>query len=437
MLASEILDPPYMKVTLETLKNSEVKLTVELTAKQMEDYGHRAAEELQNQVKVDGFRPGKVPFELLKQKVGEQAFMSQVLDIAISDTYELAVTQNEVRPVAYPKITVKKHEPLEYEAIVAVLPAVSWSKDIKKLSVSKKTPKVEAKEIEEVLTNLKTRSTKWNDVERKAKKGDRVEVDFDGHDLEGNALPGTSSKNHPVVLGEGSLIPGFEDELIGMEKDQEKTFEITFPKDYHSEDFKAKKVKFTVTLRRIEEAEEPKMDDAFAAEITGGNRKTMDELKEEIKEELGKQKEKEEEARLENEFLKELATFVKADLPEVLIEREMELMQNRIKQDLEKRKQNWEDYLAELEKEGKDIKKELHKPATEQLLIRLGLEELYKEQPVDISTEELEAGIRDMIAFYPPHFAPMVEERYKEGSQDREMLKNQLRLRKLVAKHTK
>jgi trigger factor len=339
--------------------------------------------------------------------------------------------------VAYPKITVKKHEPLEYEAIVAVLPEVTWSKDIKKLSVAKKAAKVEAKEIEEVLSNLKTRSTKWNDVERKAKKGDRTEVDFDGYDLEGNALPGTSSKNHPVILGEGSLIPGFEDEVIGMEKDQEKTFEITFPKDYHSDEFKGKKVKFTVTLRRIEEAEEPKMDDAFAAEITGGNRKTMAELKEEIKEELGKQKEKEEEARLENEFLKELATFVKADLPEVLIEREMELMQSRIKQDLEKRKQNWEDYLAELEKEGKDIKKELHKPATEQLLIRLGLEELYKQEPVEISSDELEAGIRDMVAFYPPHFAPMVEERYKEGSQDREMLKNQLRLRKLVAKHTK
>ena len=426
-----------MQVKIENLKDSQVKVTVELTAEEMKPYEKQAVEELQTQVKADGFREGNIPLDIIKQKVGEQAFTSAILDFAISQSYEDAVKQEKVRPVDYPKINVVQQNPLKYEATVPVVPETKWKKDVAKLTLKSMELKVEDSEIDEVLNNLKTRSTKWTDVDRAAKIGDRVEIDFDGFDKEGKALEGTSSKNHPVVLGEGGLIPGFEEEIKGMKKNEEKDFNITFPKDYHAEEFKSKKVKFHIKLNRVEESEEAELSDDFAKEITGGNRQNMKELKEEIVEELLKQKDRQEQARLENKFLKALVPYVDVKIPDALVEREIDFMIDRMKQDLERRKQTWEDYEKEMKEKGKDIRAELKDPAKEQVLIRLALEKLEDEDPMKVTDEEVEKEVEIVLAYYPPQVAPMMKDRYKEGSKEREMLRAQLRLSKRVAKHTK
>jgi len=426
-----------MQVKIENLKDSQVKVTVELTAEEMKPYEKQAVEELQTQVKADGFREGNIPLDIIKQKVGEQAFTSAILDFAISQSYEDAVKQEKVRPVDYPKINVVQQNPLKYEATVPVVPETKWKKDVAKLTLKSMELKVEDSEIDEVLNNLKTRSTKWTDVDRAAKIGDRVEIDFDGFDKEGKALEGTSSKNHPVVLGEGGLIPGFEEEIKGMKKNEEKDFNITFPKDYHAEEFKSKKVKFHIKLNRVEESEEAELSDDFAKEITGGDRQNMKELKEEIVEELLKQKDRQEQARLENKFLKALVPYVDVKIPDALVEREIDFMIDRMKQDLERRKQTWEDYEKEMKEKGKDIRAELKDPAKEQVLIRLALEKLEDEDPMKVTDEEVEKEVEIVLAYYPPQVAPMMKDRYKEGSKEREMLRAQLRLSKRVAKHTK
>jgi trigger factor len=426
------IDPQLMKITVEELKGSEVKLTVELTEKQMEEFGKKAVEALQGQVKIDGFRKGSIPLEILKKHVGEQAFLSQTLDAAVTDSYEDAVSEKKLRPVAYPKINILEQSPLKYEATIPVVPTMKWKKDIKKLSIKPEKIEVKKEEIEEVHSNLKTRSTKWEDVDRVAKTGDRVEIDFDGFDKKDDKpLDGTSSKNHPLILGSNSFIPGFEEEVVGMKKDEEKDFDITFPKDYQAEHFQGKKVRFHVKALRIEEPKEPKLDDEFAKEVTAGNRKTMKELDEEITEELLKKKEKEEISRQEGAFIKELPAYVDAEIPQVLVDREIDFMIERIKEDLKKQKRSWEDYEAEMKKDGKEIRKELEKPAKEQVLIRLALETLHADNKTEVTDKEVETEIEDMIAFYPPHFAPMVKQRY-EDPQTRDFLKNQIMLRKLV-----
>lgn len=426
-----------MKVNVEKLKDSQVKISVELTAEEMAPYKKEATKELQDQVKIDGFRPGSIPQDILEKHVGKEAFMGQVLDIAIGKTYEKAVTDNDLMPVDYPKLHVVTPEPLHYEATVAVLPEVEWTKDLKKLEIKKKTLKVEDKEVDEVLENLQNRSTKWSDVDRPAKMEDRVEVDFDGFDDGGAPLDGTSSKNHPVVLGSNSLIPGFEEEVVGMKKDEEKEFDIVFPKDYHSKKFQSKKVKFKIKLNRIEESAKPELNDAFADEITGGHRKTMKELKEEIVEELHKQKERQEELQLETDFLKELPKYAKAHISQVLIDREIDFMIERMKQDLQKQGKSWEDYEKEMEEQKKDIRKELEKPAKEQVLIRLALEAAYKEQKIEVNEAEVKAEIDEMILRYPPQFAEMAKQRFQEGGEEWNKVSNQIRLRKLVALHIK
>ena len=154
-------------------------------------------------------------------------------------------------------------------------------------------------------------------------KNDRVEIDFDGKDMQGVPLDGTSSKNHPVIIGENYFIPGFEEELIGLKKDDEKDFEITFPKDYHSKNFQDKKVKFHVKLNRVEESETQELNDAFAEELTDGKHKTLADLKVEIKTELGHQKEHDAEIQLENDVIEKLSEYFEAEVPDSMVEEKL------------------------------------------------------------------------------------------------------------------
>ncbi|MEK7146051.1 MAG: trigger factor [Patescibacteria group bacterium] len=425
-----------MKVEVQKLPKSEVKLTIEVPEKNMEEFEKQAAKELQEKVKVPGFRPGHIPLEVLKKQVGDNSFMGVVMDLAINESYEKAIKQEKILPVAYPKISIVSDKPLKFDAIVPVVPEVSLKKNVDKIKVKAEKVEITKAELEDVLENLSKRSQTWKDVERKAKKGDRVEIDFDGFDSEGIALEGTASKNHPVVLGEGTLIPGFEEEIEGMEKDEAKEFDITFPKDYHSKKFQSKKVKFKIKLNRIEEAEKTKMDDEFAEKLTGGKHKTLDSLKEEITSELMHQKEHGEENRLETDFLEKLADHVEAELPEALIEREKKYLKEKLQGDLDKRNTTMEAYEDMLKEKKKDLDKELSEQAEKQLLIRLGLEKIYEQEKIEVTKADVEKEIGHMLSHYPEAYAHSIKENYKEGSEQYEHLQNMLRLKKLVKKHS-
>lgn len=425
-----------MNIDLQKLEKSEVKLTVKLTEEEMKAYEEKAAEELQQQVNLPGFRKGHIPFDVLKEHVGEQGLLGATMDVAISDTYEKAVREKGVRPIAYPKVNVLGHSPLEYEATVAVVPELKFKKEAQKITVKRQKVEVEEKDVHEVIENFLDRSKKWTDVTRAAKKDDRVEIDFDGFDEGGAPLDGTASKNHPVVLGSNSLIPGFEDEVVGMNIGDEKDFWITFPKDYHSKMFQDKKVRFHIKLNRVEEGSKQEMSEDWAKEVSGDPEKTLATMKEEIKTELHKQKEHREEARLEEEFLKSLLDHVEAEVPEDLIHREIEFMMGRLKEDMERQKRSWEDYENELKEKGKDLHEELHKPATDQVLIRLALEKLFEMEKPEADEADIQAEVDRLLGQYPGELRGMLEERYAEGSEGREGLKGAARLKKLIRAHT-
>ena len=425
-----------METSVQKLEKSEVKLTVALTEEEMKKFRVKAVKDLQDKVKVPGFRAGKIPEDVLRGEIGEQAFLGEVMEFAVSESYEEAVKKENLHPVGYPKMNIIQQDPLKYEAIVPTVPEIKFKKEIEKGKVSRKKPEVKEEEIQAVLADFMKRTVEWKDVVREAKTGDRVEIDFDGKDADGVPLDGTSSKNHPIVLGSKSFIPGFEEEIVGMKMADEKDFEITFPKDYHSAAFKNKKVKFHVKLNRIEEGTESELNDAFAQKVSKDEKKTLADLKQEIHTELGHQKEHDEDTRIEGEFLKELLEIVEAEVPEVLVDREVDFLIERIKGDLEKRKQKWEDYEAEMKEKGKDIRAELRKPALEQVLIRLGLERLFELENPEVSEADIEEEIEHLVGHYPPEFQVMLKGRYVEGSQEREMVKSGVRLKKVVKAHT-
>lgn len=426
-----------MKVTVEKLKKSEIKLIVEVSDETLQKYKAAAAKELQKEVKVDGFRQGHIPLDVLEQRVGEKAFKAHMMEIALSDTYEKAIAQEGIKPVAYPKISVVSDTPFKYEALIAVFPDVKIKAGYEKVVVTPKKIEIKDEEIREVLQNLLKKARKWHDVEGEVKKGNRVEIDFEGKDMSGVPLEGTNSKNHPVIIGENYFIPGFEDELLGIAKGGEKDFEITFPKDYHSQAFKNKKVKFHVKVNRIEEAEESELNDAFAAELTGGKHKTVDDLKVDIKKELGHQKEHESDIKAENDVIEKLSEYFEADVPDAMVEREIDLLLERMKQEVEKSGMKWDEYQNIKKQEGKDLRVEFRKQAEKQVLIRLGIEKLYEVEKISVSDADIEEEIKHMMEHYPPEYADKLKDYYKKGGQQYLQLENQLLLKNLLKKHKK
>ncbi len=424
-----------MKVTIENLKKSEVKITVEVSEETLLTYKSEAAKILQDQVKIDGFRPGHIPLDVLEKHVGEKSFKANMMEIALSDTYEKAIKNHDIKPVAYPKISVVSESPFKYEAIVSVFPEVKIKSGYEKIKVTPKKQEVTEKEMEEVLQNLLKRGRKWHDADRPVKKEDRVEIDFDGKDMQGVPLDGTSSKNHPVIIGENYFIPGFEEELIGLKKDEEKDFEITFPKDYHSKNFQNKKVKFHVKINRVEEAEAQELNDAFAEQLTEGKHKTLVDLKNEIKTELGHQKEHDAEIQLENEVIEKLSEYFEAEIPEAMVEREIDLLLERLKSEVQKTGMKWEDYEALKKQDGKDIRAEFKAQAEKQVLIRLGIEKLYEKDKITVTDEDVKEEIAHQMGHYPKEYADKMKDYYAPGTKQLEQLRNQLMLKNLIKKY--
>ncbi|MCC7197290.1 trigger factor [Candidatus Peregrinibacteria bacterium] len=422
-----------MNVTVSSLPKSEVKITVELTEEQMQKYLQKAAKQISQMVKIPGFRPGHAPLDVLKKHVREEAFDGHLVDIAVPETYGEAVQKEQVKAISRPKITVLQQSPLKYEAVVAVYPEVKVS-GYEKVKIDKKEAKVENKEIEDVLAEIQKHRATSKEVERAAQKSDRVEIDFQGFDEGGAPLENTESKNHPVVIGEGSLVPGFEDALIGMNKGETKEFTVTFPKDYFHKPFQGKNVKFKATMNRVQEPILPEWTPEFIKQVVG-EEKTLDEVKQTIQNNLQEEKTHSETVRRENKFLEHIVESTKVDVPESLIEEEIDGMVDEFKNELEGKGITMEQFLAQTQKEIKDLREERRKEATKRLTLRFGLQQIFEQDKIEVTPDDIKKEMEHVIGLYPANEQARMRKEYTEGSYLMRRLENKLKMDKLFEKY--
>ncbi len=423
-----------MKVTVSKPEKSQVTITVEADEKDLKKFLNRAAEELSKQVKIDGFRAGKIPQKVLEKHVGKDAIRAHALELALPNLYAEAVIQEKVAVVSRPEISLKSEDPFTFEAIVAVLPEVKISGH-EKIKVPKRETKVEKKDIEEVVGYFLKQGATYEEVKRAAKKGDKVEVDFEGFDPKGDVpLEGTASKNHPVVLGEGGLIPGFEEEIEGQKAGAEKEFKITFPKDYHSDKFKGKKVKFKIKLHKVEEVKLPEFTEEWIKKMTGKDM-TKDEFRAEVKENLQKEREQNEKQHRETLLFEELLKLSKLDVPDPLIEEEIDFILDRTKMELESRGMAWDQYEKYLENQKRDLRKEKREQAEKQVKLRIILSHLYKEDDLEPSDKEIEDKIKELLVKYPRSEQDKVKANYEKGQSGYMQIHNSICLERLLAKY--
>jgi len=418
-----------MEITVTDLPNSEQKITIKLSQDKHTELKNATLKQLSANVKVTGFRPGKAPLQVVEDQVGKEKVYAFMLENNIPTLYSKAIQEKKLTPISRPNVEVISEEPLEFTAIFAVQPEVKI-KDLDKIKVKAPKVSVSEKELNESLDYVLQSHSSYKEVTRKAKKGDRVEVNFEGIDENQKSIPGAKSENHPLVLGSGNFIPGFEDNLIGLELNQDSEFTVTFPKDYHSKDLQDKPVTFKVKLTKIEEVEKPKITKDFTKKIFN-EELTEKQFKDKLKHEIEHQKLHDLEAKQEDQLFEELLKKSDFEVSSILVEEEVDILVNELKQDIEKKGLKFEDFVKMTEEREKKPINEIYSPkAEERAKIRFIIDFIIKEKNLEASDEEIAKEVQLKIDSAPEQVRSQVESYYAEGQPTRNALRNKVLLDK-------
>lgn len=392
-----------MHVKKKQLSPTKVQLVVELDQELMDAVKTDVLTHLaKDHVKIQGFRNGKAPLALVEKQADPNLLQSEFIDAALNNAYGQALDHEKLRPIAQPEVKITKFVPfttLEFEAEVEVVGEVTLP-DYKKIKVEKKKVSVTAKDVDEVIANLRTRVADKKDVDRPAKDGDEATIDFSGTDAKTKEpIQGADGKDYPLQLGSNSFIPGFEANLIGMKAGEEKTFDITFPKDYGVAALQNRKVTFVVTVKKVQELQLPKVDDAFAAKV--GPFKTVAELKADIKKQVTTERQAEAERDFQNELLQKISDRTEVAIPDSLVESEIDRMEQEERQNLVYRGQTWDEHLKAEGVTNEEHRERQRDMATSRVRSGLMLAEAAENEGVTVTDEEVEAQLELLRQQYP------------------------------------
>ena len=275
-----------MKTTVKKLSDTKVQLTISLGASELADAEQTSLAKLARDIKVPGFRKGKVPASIAAKHIDPNVLQEQILENALSKAVAEAFLQEKLQALDRPSVEVKKFVPgseLEFTAEVEVIPPVKLG-DYQKLIAKKEAAKVEDKDVDEVIERIRKNYSEKSEVKRAAKLGDEAVIDFTGK-KDGVAFDGGSAKEYGLKLGEGQFIPGFEDQLVGAKEGDNVEVKVTFPEEYHAENLKGQDAVFKVTVHEVKTKELPELTDEFAKDVDDSV-ETLAELKEKFRKEL-------------------------------------------------------------------------------------------------------------------------------------------------------
>lgn len=378
-----------MKVEVKKLPKCQAELSISVDASEMEPYLEQAVRDISQNLNIPGFRKGHAPRNIVEKEVGDFALLEQASRRAVVKFYVQAITDKKIEAIAQPEIKMEKlvpGNPLEFKATVSYLAEFSLP-DYKKLSIKKKEPKIEKKKVEEMLENLRKSRAKTTEVKREAKLGDAVEVDFKTY-LNKVPVDNGESKNHPLVLGEGQFIPGFEDKLVGMKTGDKSEFTLRFPKKYHQKNLADRDVEFKVEMKKVSERELPEINDEFVKSL--GQFKDLKELKAKFEENLVKEAQQKEKTRLEEAMLDKIAEKTELDIPEVLVNGEIDKMVSELKGMVQSSGGEFNKYLESIKKTEEEMRKEFRDKAFKRAKFGLILREIAKLEKIEADDKEVD-----------------------------------------------
>lgn len=393
-----------MKILEEKkLPQSRVFFKVEIPLQTVRVFFDKSYKKLAYSLKIPGFRVGKAPKNLIKKEAGQEAVLKEVLDSMLPEIYFEIIQNKKLIPTQAPQVNLDEipREDKNFIFIfeVDVIPQIeipNLKKLFSKFKFKKGKIEVKEKDVQKVLESLQKDQALFKDKKEPAQKGDFAEIDFKAY-FDGKIIEGGESQNHPLIIGEGIFIPGFEDNLLGMNVKEKKEFELVFPKDYHKKELASKKIKFETTLKTLKKVILPPLDDKFALKF---GYKTILELKKAIKDSIIKEREKSQEKELEKAILDFLLENISFEIPKSLKDEEKENIFFQFKHSLIERKINFEDYLSKTGKKEEEIKEGFGEEAEKRVKIGLLLDVICKNEKIDVDEGEIPKEIEKIAKIW-------------------------------------
>ncbi|AWM17938.1 trigger factor [Bacillus subtilis] len=417
-----------MSVKWEKQEGNEGVLTVEVDAETFKTALDDAFKKVVKQVSIPGFRKGKIPRGLFEQRFGVEALYQDALDILLPVEYPKAVEEAGIEPVDRPEIDVEKiekGESLIFTAKVTVKPEVKLG-DYKGLGIEKDDTAVTDEDVQNELKSLQERQAELVVKEEGAvEEGNTVVLDFEGF-VDGEAFEGGKAENYSLEVGSGSFIPGFEDQLVGLEAGAEKDVEVTFPEEYHAEELAGKPAVFKVKIHEIKAKELPELDDEFAKDIDE-EVETLAELTEKTKKRLEEAKENEADAKLREELVLKASENAEIDVPQAMVDTELDRMLKEFEQRLQMQGMNLELYTQFSGQDEAALKEQMKEDAEKRVKSNLTLEAIAKAENLEVSDEEVDAELSKMAEAYN-----MPVENIKQAIGSTDAMKEDLKVRKAI-----
>ncbi len=369
----------------ETLPKSRVKITASVSTEVMAAESEQVAEALATQVKAPGFRPGKVPKDIAMRELGPERIRAAVLETILPGLYRLVVEADKLRIIGQPTIDVQEigaGKPLRCTIEVDVLPEVQLA-DYTRIRVPAEPITVTPEMAEEALISLRRERAKIAAVDRGAEKGDRIEITFTGRE-DGVALEQLSSQNYPFILGEGQLVPGFEDQLIGLKRGESKIFTLTLPKEKMPKDLAGKTVEFTVAVSELQSVELPEVDDQFA--VSWGASSAAD-LKAKLQIQLEKQAADASREAQDAKILDQLLEKTTTEVPASLVTEEIARTKHDLAEQVARQGLKFEDYLLMIKQTEDSLTVQLTPQAERRVKIGLALAKVAEQEKISVSEQ--------------------------------------------------
>lgn len=409
-----------MKITRKDLIGSQLELKVSLDSEDIKPYLQESAKHISHHLKIAGFRPGKAPYELVKREVGEEKIFQEAVDSAINSSLIKALQQEDVYPYGDPELTVDKLTPLkeiDYTVKMAVYPKVTlgtWPTE----KVKKNKIEVPKDEVEKSIKDLAAMLVREEAVERAAEKGDGAIIDFDVL-VNGVPIEGGSAKDFNIVIGEGKMIPGFEDQLIGMKAGENKDFKLNFPTDY-KQDLAGKEAEFKIGVKQVLKRTIPEIDDEMAKRLGVADRA---ELYKRMEDNLKQEREDKENQRAEIEAVKKVVDAATVgELPEKMVHDEIHKLLHEFEHDLAQQGLNLQSYLGGIGKKKEDLEKEFEPKAENRIKTSLVLDELAEQEKIDVDDQEVETEWNKQKQYYnnqPEVLAQVQRDDYRRHLKNR------------------
>ena len=433
-------DGRNMNVTVEKLEKGMAKLTITVTADVVAEAEDKVYKRQKNQISIPGFRKGKAPKKIIEKMYGEGVFLSDAINDVINETYPDAVKECGEEIVSNPKIDLSQAEPgkdLVYTAEVALKPEVKLGKykgvEIEKLEA----PKVSEEDIEKELKRQQDANAKIVDVtDRPVQNGDMIKLDFAGT-VDGEAFEGGKAENYDLTIGSGSFIPGFEDQLVGMNIGEEKDVNVTFPEDYGQKDLAGKAAVFACKVNAIKEKKLPELNDEFADEVSEFS--TLDEYKKDIEKNLLVRAEEQYKQTKENAAVAAAVADADIEIPDAMLETQAESLVNEFAQNLQMQGMNIDMYLQYTGLQKDQLVEQFKPQAKTRIQNSLVLEAVAKAENIEASDEDLAAEYGKMAAQYNMP-VDNIKKVFGESEQYKDDMKKDIALRKaaeLIAANAK